>query len=117
MISDASVSDNLRIKDFLMKKKSPQDDILFLYRSISRKKTDLVSENNKSKIVNVVDIVLLNIHAIHVHQNISDHDHRSCVIVPRLIQRWQKIIVKRLEYILANFVLQVLRHDFLQSSV
>ena len=43
----------------------------------------LVPEENQSQVVDVLAVVLLHINSVHVHENITDHDHGGLVVAPR----------------------------------
>ena len=55
---------------------------------------NLVSENAQSKVVDTVNILLLDIDPIHIHQNIANHHHCRFVILPLLGQGRQKVVVQ-----------------------
>ena len=58
-----------------------------------RQGIDLVSENDESKVVDVVDIILLDIDPVHVHEDVTDHDHRCLVVIPGLVQCLKEVVV------------------------
>jgi len=61
---------------------------------------NLVSEYAQSQVVDVFDFVLLDVDAVHVHQNITDHDHRCLVIFPLARQAREKVVIQRFKNIL-----------------
>ena len=63
---------------------------------------NFVSEYHKSKIVNIFTIILLHVNPVHVHENVSDHNHTSLVIIPGRIQGLKKIVVEGLEDIIPD---------------
>ena len=67
----------------------------------------------------VVDALLLVLHvdAVHVHEDVSDHHHRRLVVVPRIVQRLQEVVVEGSQHVVAHLVLQVGRHHVLQARV
>lgn len=54
----------------------------------------LVTKDDESEIVDVVDVVLCYIDSIHVHENVSYHDHGRLVIIPSLVEGLKKIVVE-----------------------
>ena len=45
----------------------------------------LITKNSQSKVVNIVNIVLLNIYPIHVHEDVTNFDDGSLMIIPCLV--------------------------------
>jgi len=78
---------------------------------------DLVSKEDQPKVVNVLAVVLLDIHTVHVHQDVADHDHRRLVIGPGGVQSLEEVVVERRKDVGADLGLEVLRHHLLESSV
>lgn len=64
--------------------------------------THLISEYDQTQIVHIVEFILLDVDPIHIHQNITNHNHRSLMIGPNLIQFLQQIIVQTFQNVLAN---------------
>ena len=62
----------------------------------------LISEYDEPQIVDVVHVVLLNVDTVHVHQNVSDHNHGRLVVVPGLVQNLQEVVVQRREDVLTH---------------
>ena len=54
----------------------------------------LVSEQNQSQVVDVLAVVLLHINSVHVHEDITDHDHGGLVVAPSCIQSLEEVVVE-----------------------
>ena len=78
---------------------------------------DLVSEEDQPQVVNVLAVVLLHVDAVHVHQDVADHDHGGLVVGPGGVQGLQEVVVERREHVGSNLGLQMRRHYFLESGV
>ena len=78
---------------------------------------DLVSERGDPEIVDVFDVILRDVDSVHVHENVADHDHGSVVILPRHVERVQKVIVQRSDDVGADFVDEMLADDLAESRV
>lgn len=54
----------------------------------------LITKDYQSKVIHIVYIILLDIDPVHVHQDVSNHDHGCLVIVPSLVQCLKEVVVK-----------------------
>ena len=59
-----------------------------------RKAGDVLAEEGESEVVDVVEVVLGDVNAVHVHEDVADHDHGRVVLVPRLHELSQKVAVR-----------------------
>ena len=71
-------------------------------------------EYHKPKIVHVVTVVLSDVHTIHIHEYVSDHDHGCLVIAPGPIQRLQKVVIQTRQHLGPNLGLQMSCYYFFQ---
>jgi len=67
----------------------------FEVNSYFRRADNLVSEYTQPQVVDVFDFVLLNVDAVHVHQDIADHDHRCLVIFPLAWKAGEEVVIQR----------------------
>ena len=52
--------------------------------------------------VHIVGVALGHVDAVHVHQNVPDHDHARLVVLPRRVQSGQEVVVQRVQHIRTN---------------
>ena len=78
---------------------------------------DFITKQDKSKVVNVLTVVLLHIHPIHVHQNVADHHHGGLVVGPGHVQGVQKVVVEARQNISSHLGLQMAGDHFLKAVV
>ena len=53
----------------------------------------LVSEDNEAQVIHIVDIILIDINPVHVHEDVSYHHHRCLMVIPSMIQSWQEVVI------------------------
>ena len=78
---------------------------------------DFVPEEDQAEVVDVLTVVLLHVHPIHVHENVSDHDHGGLVVVPDRVEGLQEVVVDRGHDVDAHFVLQMGGHNLSEAGV
>jgi hypothetical protein len=71
---------------------------------------DLVPEDDEAQVVDILTVVLLDVHAVHVHENVPDHHHARLVVVPCRVQRLQEVVVQSRQHIIPHLSNKVTLH-------
>uniref|UniRef100_A0A1I8HQM1 Guanylate cyclase domain-containing protein n=1 Tax=Macrostomum lignano TaxID=282301 RepID=A0A1I8HQM1_9PLAT len=69
----------------------------------NRMPNNLLFEDGQAHIVHGRQVLLVNVHPIHVHENVANHHHSSLVVFPQRVQRGQKDIINAGQNVVFNF--------------
>merc|ERR550519_2195178 len=78
---------------------------------------NLIPEDDKTEVVDVLTVVLLHVDPVHEHEDVPNHDHGGLVIVPGGVEGLEEVVVERGEDIVPDLALEMVGDYLLEAAV